>query len=354
MECCGICGSDVPRVFTTGTHNMPCVPGHEFSGTVIRTGSAVDAAWEHRRVSVFPLLPCMKCDSCRAGIYETCTHYDYLGSRCDGAFAEYVRVPAANLIAIPDTVSFEEAAMYEPMAVAVHALRMSGILNNRIRNNDISSPSAAVFGAGTIGLLLVMFLLEAGQKNLYVIGNKRFQKERCIALGLAPERFCDTRFTDAAAFLAEQTDGRGTDFCFDCVGTAPVIALTVDSCAPMGTVTLVGNPASDILLPKELYWKIPRRQLTLHGIWNSSFAIGRHALMDNPCFPEAEAGKENRQNDATDDWQYVSARLSTHRIHPAELITHRLPLADLPKGLSLMRDKTEPYGKIMVSASSLL
>ena len=328
VENCGICGSDVPRVYVTGTHRMPCVPGHEFAGTVVRTGADANPDWREKRAAVFPLLPCGECDSCKKGRYETCAGYDYLGSRSDGAFAEYVRVPAANLIAIPDGVSFEEAAMCEPMAVAVHAMRMSG-----------GGACVAVFGAGTIGMLLVMFLLEAGVDRLYVIGNKDFQRERCAALGLPEAHFCDVRQTkEAPAWLMRQTSGRGADVCFDCVGTAQVIAQCVEAAAPGGEVILVGNPASDILLPKEVYWNIPRLQLTLKGIWNSSFAVGAHR-------------PDKTISAATDDWTYVMERLAAQRIRPAELITHRFPLEQLGEGLAIMRDKTEPYGKIMVRCS---
>ena len=325
---CGICGSDVARVYQTGMYHMPSIPGHEFAGTVESLGAAADAAWQGKRAAVFPLLPCMECDSCKQGVFETCAKYDYLGSRSDGAFAEYVRVPTANLIAIPDDVSFEEAAMCEPMAVAVHAMRAGGV-----------GAAIAVFGAGTFGMLLVMFLREAGHDNLFVIGNKEFQKERCIAFGLPEAHFCDTRqCEDAVAWLTEQTKGKGADVCFDCVGTQPVISQCVDAAAPAGMVVLVGNPASDIGLAKATYWKILRRQLTLKGIWNSSFAVGAHRP-DKTGTPPA----------AADDWTYVMERLATHRIRPAELITHRLPLEQLEDGLAIMRDKTEPYGKVMLT-----
>ena len=111
---CGICGSDIPRVYRDGAHVMPLVIGHEFAGTVAEDG---------RRVGVFPLIPCMKCECCRNRKYEMCSNYSYLGSRRDGGFAEYVAVPKWNLIDLPESVTMEQAAMLEPMAVAVHAIR---------------------------------------------------------------------------------------------------------------------------------------------------------------------------------------------------------------------------------------
>ena len=138
-----------------------------------------DSGWVGKRVGVFPLIPCKKCDSCQKEQYETCSNYDYIGSRRDGGFAEYVAVPVWNLLPLPETVTFEEAAMLEPMAVAVHAMR---------RACPSASDQVAVCGLGTIGLFLVMFLLEAGIENLLLIGNKDFQKEMVLRLGTVGKR----------------------------------------------------------------------------------------------------------------------------------------------------------------------
>ena len=96
-----------------------------------------------------------------------CSNYNYLGSRCNGGFAEYAAVPEWNLIELPDNVSYKQAAMMEPMAVAVHAMRRFYIEKDS---------SVCVIGLGTIGLLLTMFLKAEGIQNVYVEGNKDMQK----------------------------------------------------------------------------------------------------------------------------------------------------------------------------------
>ena len=93
----GICSSDIPRIFEKGTYHFPTIPGHEFSGQVEKAANESDGKWVGKRVGVFPLIPCKKCPSCQKGQYETCTNYDYIGSRRDGGFAEYVAVPVWNL-----------------------------------------------------------------------------------------------------------------------------------------------------------------------------------------------------------------------------------------------------------------
>lgn len=173
VQAAGICGSDIPRIYKTGAHIHPLIPGHEFSGVVERAGTLADKRLEGKRVGVFPLIPCRECLSCKKQQYELCRNYSYLGSRRNGGFAEYVLVPEWNLIELPADVSFEEAAMLEPMAVAVHAMRRV-----QLRKSD----TVVVYGLGTIGMLLVMFLMDAGIRNILAVGNKEFQQELACKL----------------------------------------------------------------------------------------------------------------------------------------------------------------------------
>lgn len=321
VKAAGICGSDIPRIYRTGTYSYPLIPGHEFSGIVVKTGADTDEKWLGSRVGVFPLIPCRKCGPCRKGQHEMCRSYSYLGSRRDGGFAGYVAVPQENLIALPDQVSFEEAAMLEPMAVAVHGMR---------RLNPAHSDTVVICGLGTIGLLLMLFLLDARTKagadpgTVLAIGNKRFQREMACKIGLSEDSYCDSKKVEVGKWIMERTGGRGTDVFFECVGKNETLTWAVDSTSPGGKLLLLGNPCSDMTLEKAVYWKILRNQLTVTGTWNSSFA--------------REAG---------DDWHYVLECLVEGRIAPAQLITHRFPMEELDQGLRIMRDKTEDYVKIM-------
>ena len=316
----GICGSDIPRIFDTGAHKHPLIIGHEFSGVVVEIGADVDRVWEQRHVGVFPLIPCRQCEPCRNGQYEMCRHYDYLGSRCDGGFAEYVAVPVQNLIPLSEEISFEQAAMLEPMAVAVHAIRRG--------TDEFSMPKTAkiiVCGLGTIGLLVTMFLMEAGYRNLSVICNKEFQKQKALELGIEEKNILIHSAVDVQEYV------EGVSLFFECVGKNETISHSVKSVAPAGKIVWVGNPHSDILFDRNIYWKILRDQITVMGTWNSSFT-----------------GK------ATDDWHYVTKRLGEKRIRPQEFITHRLSLQELDKGFLIMRDKTQDYCKIMTIMDQFL
>lgn len=310
VKAAGICGSDIPRIYKNGAHRMPLIPGHEFSGVVDSVGKDADPSLVGKRVGVYPLIPCRECEPCREGFYELCRHYDYVGSRRDGAFAEYVTVPADNLIVLPDEVAFEQAAMLEPMAVAVNAVRKGTDRFTVDREKKVT-----VIGLGSIGLFIAMFLKEAGYNNIYVIGNKEGQKKRAESLGI-------DRYICSKEDISEAYD---SSVIFECVGKADTIALAIDMAGAFGRVTLVGNPYGDVELERDLYWKILRNQLTITGVWNSRF---------------------NGQSD--DDWHYVLERLRDRKTEPEKMITQRLSLEDFEKGFLIMRDKSEDYCKVLM------
>ena len=322
VKAAGICGSDIPRIYQTGAHVHPLVLGHEFSGQVVELGRNVNKKWLGQRVGVFPLIPCTNCVECQEQHYELCRSYSYLGSRRDGGFAEFVSVPEWNLIALPDNVTYEQAAMMEPMAVAVHAMR-SALSQNADRTKSI-----AVCGLGTIGMLLVLFLKEAGYCNIYVLGNKDFQRDMAIEIGVKREQIYPDKTISAYEWLMKQTKGAGVEVFFECVGKNETIADAVRCTTPNGTVQLVGNPASDIYFEKSTYWKILRNQLNIKGSWNSSFT-----------------------HSANDDWHYVLDRLERKAVSPQHCITHYLALDALEQGFFVMRHKTQAYMKVMHKSS---
>lgn len=316
IKSAGICGSDIPRIYQTGTYHFPTIPGHEFSGIVAEVGIGVKPEWKNKRVGVSPLIPCRVCTFCKREQHEMCRNYSYLGSRQDGGFAEYAAVPEWNLIELPESVSFGEAAMMEPMSVAVHAMR-------RARSDKDSV--CVIYGLGTIGMLLLAFLKAAGVQNILVVCNKDFQRRTAIKFGLDPDCCCDSRTENVSKWIMDHTDHRGADMSFECVGKNETVSQAVNLTAPEGRVMFVGNPVSDMVFQKGVYWKILRNQLTVLGTWNSSFT---HSMED--------------------DWHYVMKRLQNHGIRPEELVTHRFPLEGLSEGLSLMRNKWEEFGKVMI------
>lgn len=315
----GICGSDIPRIFKTGTYHFPTIPGHEFAGVVRQAGSEENAHLIEKRVGVFPLIPCMKCEQCQKKKYEMCQSYNYLGSRTDGGFAEYVAVPVWNLIELPAEVNFEDAAMLEPTCVALHAIRQVNMEN---------VTSAAVYGCGTIGILVIQWLKSLGVKKIYAVGTRKEQKD--LLSGFADCIFCNCHEENPVDFIIEQTESNGADIVFECVGVTDSINNAVNSVRAGGQVVLVGNPAGDIAFDKQIYWKILRRQLTMYGTWNSSFT-----------------------KEEDDDWHITLKAIQEGKLRPSAQITQRFAFNELSKGLEVMQDKSIFSNKVMITVTTI-
>ena len=315
----GICGSDIPRIYKNGAHVHPIIPGHEFAGVVEAVGDEKNASLVGKRMGIFPLIPCMNCEPCKDKKYEMCRKYNYLGSRCDGAFAEYVKAPVWNLIELPDSVPFEEAAMLEPLSVAAHSMR--AMIDDSTDRNTV----VLVWGMGTIGMMLVMLLKAEGFKNVLCVASKSYQAETLVdKIGISKDNiFEGTDKEKTLEWLKEKT-GSGASICFECVGKNETYSFVIEATAPSGKVMLVGNPASDMSLSRNIYWKILRNQLTIKGTWNSSFT-----------------------KEEDDDWHYILNKLSNHEIPAEVLISHKFNLDNLIKGFELMRDKSENYIKCL-------
>jgi L-iditol 2-dehydrogenase len=316
VKASGICGSDVARVFSTGTYSFPTIPGHEFSGEIATDGSG-DNYRSGKRVAVFPLIPCHECRNCREGKYELCKSYSYLGSRRDGGFAEYVAVPEWNLATVPDNVSCEEAAMVEPAAVALHGLRMAGIK---------SGDCVAIIGPGTIAIIMAQLAEILGAGKILLLGRTQAKLDFAVKnMFVERDNVCNTSEIDAKEWMNEHTGMAGSDIVVEGTGSGASLDLALNIARSSGVILSMGNPAGDMNLSKNSYWKLLRRQITIRGTWNSSYG--------------------SKQS----DWEIIMLLLQERRLNLSSLITHRFPLSDLSKALRLMKDASVYTNKIMIN-----
>ena len=295
---CGVCGSDIPRIFQKGTYHFPTICGHEFAGTIDQVAADVTGFKPGDRVAVFPLLWCGKCPACAEGKYVQCENYDYFGSRRDGAFAEYLVAPVRNLLKVPKGVSLEEAAMTEPVAVARHALR-------RV-SHDLTGKSVAIFGAGPIGLMVAQWARTMGAASVMLSDLISQKLEMARQMG----------------FLTGQPES--ADIAVDAAG-APS-ALLAAMRAARRAVVLLGNPAGDLQLPAALWSQLMRREVTLYGTWNSDYSV---------------TGPD-------DDWHAALTAMAEKKLDLQLLISHRVPLADAIGMLRMMKDGKEFYSKVLI------
>ena len=259
---CGICGSDVHGMDgSSGRRLPPIIMGHEAAGVIARTGDKVSGWQVGDRVTFDSMISCGRCHFCRRGRINLCDNRRVLGVSCDefrreGAFAEYVAVPESILFALPEGLSFEHAAMTEPLSVAIHAVERVPI-----HLND----TAVVVGTGMIGLLVVQALRAAGCGRILAVD---IQPERLrLACRLGADEGFSPNEIDVAAEVLRQTGGRGADVVFEAIGFRQTVALAVASVRKGGCLGLVGNLTPQVDLPLQA---AVTRELTLYSCCASS------------------------------------------------------------------------------------
>lgn len=259
VKAAGVCGSDIHYYLKGRTAAFvprhPFILGHEFSGTVEE--SNVETFSPGERVVVEPQIPCFKCYHCRRGRYNLCTSLKFIGTAAsfphiNGGFAEYCKVPAETLHRIPQELDFDEAALAEPLSVAIHACRRASV-----------SPGARVliFGAGPIGLFTLMVAKLSGAVEPIVVDNVERRLEWAREFGGYPINFS---LQDVLQEVNKITEGEGADIVFEASGS-PKAAETALACARRGgTIVLIGNlPNEDI--PSKLL-NIVLKELDVKGV----------------------------------------------------------------------------------------
>jgi (R,R)-butanediol dehydrogenase/meso-butanediol dehydrogenase/diacetyl reductase len=239
---CGICGSDLHE-YADGPHAIPVhephpesgttapiIVGHEFCGTVVEAGSGVSGLAPGDRVAVEPHYRCGVCRRCRNGEYNICRNFGFAGLMGDGGMAERAVVPAYMLHRLPDTVSLEQAAVFEPAAVALHAWRRAGVGPGE---------AVAVLGLGPIGLLIVMLARWHGASRIIAADLSPARLEVARTLGATDLVPAGDRVA-AADLIRQAAGGEGVDVAFEVVGSEQTLRTCLHATRSGGRVILVG------------------------------------------------------------------------------------------------------------------
>ena len=215
---CGICGSDMHAWHGHDARRIPpLILGHE------AVGIARDGKYKGQRVALNPLMTCGTCEFCTSGNEHLCPSRELIGMRVPGAFAEAVAIREANIYPLPDHLSFDEAALAEPLAVCVHAAKL-GMANVRTK-----TPSAIVLGGGAIGLLTALVLAHYGVKDLQIAETNALRRE--MLADVTPAKPYDP--------INESPDSR-VDLIIDCVGSGITRKSSGDLVKPGGAIIHVG------------------------------------------------------------------------------------------------------------------
>ena len=257
LKACAICGSDIHGMDgSTGRRIPPIIMGHEASGIIEKVGEKVNIFKVGDRVTFDSTVYCGKCYYCRRGEINLCDSRKVLGVSCgeyrfNGAFAEYISVPQQIVFPVPDNVTFERAAMVEPLSIAFHAIQRSSISLNC---------SAVVVGAGMIGLLIIQLLKINGCGRIIAVD--MVQEKLDMAKKFGADICIKADEVDVPTEVFKLTSDRGADVSFEVVGLTPTVQSAIKCLKKGGTLTLVGNLSPTVELPLQV---AVTRQITLNG-----------------------------------------------------------------------------------------
>jgi (R,R)-butanediol dehydrogenase/meso-butanediol dehydrogenase/diacetyl reductase len=280
IKACGICGSDLHEYRSgpflipkkphplTGKAGGPLILGHELSGQIVEVGPAVRGWGIGERVSVNPLIYCGSCHYCRKGLHIMCTKLGTYGLAADGGFAEYAVFRESALIKLPDTLTDEMGAFVEPLAVALHAVK---------RANLKLGDTAAVIGAGPIGLLVLQAALAAGASQVFVV--EPVEHRRKVAISTGAQVALDPSIDEPAANIADLTNGLRADIAFDCVGSQASFDTAIKTTGRRARICVVGLAMKPIEVPFIRLWG-HEKELTFSSGYENEFDAATHMLSD--------------------------------------------------------------------------
>lgn len=324
IDSCGICGSDLHE-YTAGPifvpvdephpvsrETAPIRMGHEFSGTISEVGESVTGLQLGDAVAINPILYCGECRQCQEGNYHICDSIGFVGlSGGDGGFAESVVLDAEHAVPLDDDVPIEYGALVEPLSVALHAVRRSGL-----RAGD----AVAVFGAGPIGLSVIQCARAAGAGTIFVSEPRDARRERAADCGA--DELIDPMSADAIEYITSNTDG-GVDISFEVAGVEASFNAAVESTAPSGRTTIVS------------IWE---EEVSTHP---NNLVLGERTVTGTLAYLGGPRSDE--------EYGMVIDMLADGRLDPEPFITGRIGLEEIVEdGFEQLIDPESDHVKILV------
>ena len=302
-----ICGSDVHTF--NGKHPfapLPAALGHELSGKIIRIGDHVNRLKSGDRVVLEPVISCGHCDFCQKGDYNLCVDISFHHRQGQGAFIPYFVAEENRVFKLPDNTTFEEGALVEPLAVAVHAVKKAGIiLGDRV----------AVFGAGAIGLMILVLARLQGAVAVYAVDVQSSRLEKAGDFGAAGV------FNNAGGTAVEEivhcTEGLGVDVSFEAVGCQATLVQALQVLKKGGHAVVAGlNSQPDAIIPSNIF---VQKEISLSGT-------------QGYCR----------------DFQTALSLLENGDVDLSRFVTHTLPFDSLQEGFDLLTQPDNDALKVVI------
>ena len=307
VKAAAICGSDL-HIFK-GLHPSATPPvsiGHEAAGQIIATGKEVTRHRNGNRVTIEPILTCGECEYCRRGDYHLCTNVSFQYRKGQGAFAPYFVASEDRVFELPEDLSYAEGALIEPLAVALHAVKKSGLRVGQ---------ACAVFGAGAIGQLTTMLATRLTGGPVFVSDVNPFRLRKAAGTGA---RVINSLEANPVEVIFEETRQMGVDRSFEAVGLEVTLLQALKALRKGGTATLIGIfEKPEVALPINMF---VQREISL-------------TASQGYCW----------------DFQDSIVLLRNKALDLGSLITHRLELGDLQKGFEILLDPKSNSMKVVVT-----
>lgn len=254
VKAAGICGSDVPRVLGDSAWFFPIVLGHEWCGEIVEVASDVIALKVGNRVTCAPHMPCFKCTDCQNGYFGSCKDYNFIGTKRQGGFAEYVVIDEINAVKHDPKATYQEVLMFEPATVGCHGLR---------RANFQGGSTVAILGCGTVGVFTAQWAKAMGARKVAVFDIADERLDLAMRLG------CDATINSKDAGWKERamelTDGRGFDYVFETAGTPATMKMSYYLVGTRGTVCMIGYPSVPVAFEAEETFELIRKEFSVVG-----------------------------------------------------------------------------------------
>jgi len=310
VKLAGICGSDVHSYQSIHPFAFPpIVLGHEFVGEITEIGKDVRGFSPGERVVIEPNIACGVCDNCRQGRYNICTNLKVIGFMEDkGGFAEYTAIPADRLLKLPDSLTWEEAVLTEPLAVAVHAVRKS---NQKIGERVL------IIGAGPIGLFTMQVAKRAGAKEVIITDLLNYRLK--IARELGADRVINSKEEDLLSLIKKDYRG-GIDLVYDCVGREETVNQAINAARKGRRIILVGVPSGEL-------------KVALHHIQNNELELIGILMY------------------VREDFNTALSLISKKEIKVKPLITQKFNLTEIEKAFQLILSNKEETLKVLITCS---
>ncbi len=269
IKSCGICGTDIKIYDDHFIYDPPVILGHEFSGIVEEIGSDVcNVQIGDRVIGEQHVNACGVCSYCLSGMRHWCKQKRSPGYLSHGAFAQYMAVEASLLHVLPEQVSYDEAALVEPMGVCAYAILE--------RAKVLPGETVVILGCGSLSLLAVQMVLASGAGRVFVTGVDADEKQRFkMALDFGAEKVINSQKEDPVEVIHTVTKGEGADLVIDLSGANKAILQGLDILKRNGRFCAIGLPADDVCIP---WAKTVLKAITLIFSYSSDFKSWERCL----------------------------------------------------------------------------